>query len=198
MSAQICEGGDKALTFQSMSSSAANFPGIFFTISSFTSATTQLSSVLTTPDVMDRPRTQKKSLRERVGFEADIIYRRKGHFELRLPRRMEIPWRYSSDSLGVVYYADMLEDIIRWFKESPAPSVLVPTKLPDHHALNQSFSTLAEQNGYILEGLLDWTPCQAVGRPGPFSRPQRGLAITWSGVSILVYRPHVTRPTGGL
>ena len=40
---------------------------------------------------------------------------------------LEIPWRYSS--LGVVYYADTLEDIIRWFKESPAPSVLVPTNL---------------------------------------------------------------------
>jgi len=40
---------------------------------------------------------------------------------------LEIPWRYPS--LGVVYYADTIEDIIRWFKESPAPSVLVPTHL---------------------------------------------------------------------
>ena len=40
---------------------------------------------------------------------------------------LEIPPRYPS--LGVVYYADTIEDIIRWFKESPALSVLVPTHL---------------------------------------------------------------------
>ena len=40
---------------------------------------------------------------------------------------LEIPWRYPS--LGVVYYAHTIEDIIRWFKESPAPSVLLPTNL---------------------------------------------------------------------
>lgn len=59
--------------------SAVNFPCIFFTISSFTSATAQLSSMFTTPDLMDTQRTQKKNLRERVGFGVE-----KGRFKLRL------------------------------------------------------------------------------------------------------------------
>ena len=37
------------------------------------------------------------------------------------------PPRYPS--LAVVYYASTIEDIIRWFEGSPAPSVLVPTHL---------------------------------------------------------------------
>jgi hypothetical protein len=40
---------------------------------------------------------------------------------------LENPPRYPS--LGVVYYANTIEDIIRWFEDSPAPSVLVPTHL---------------------------------------------------------------------
>jgi hypothetical protein len=40
---------------------------------------------------------------------------------------LENPPRYPS--LGVVYYGKTIEDIIQWFEESPAPSVLVPTNL---------------------------------------------------------------------
>ena len=40
---------------------------------------------------------------------------------------LEIPPMYPS--LGAVYFADTIEDIILWFKESPAPSVLIPTHL---------------------------------------------------------------------
>ena len=40
---------------------------------------------------------------------------------------LENPPRYPS--LGVVYCANTIEDIIQWFEESPVPSVLVPTHL---------------------------------------------------------------------
>jgi len=40
---------------------------------------------------------------------------------------LDCPPRYPS--LGVVYFADSIEDIIQWLKESPAPCVLVPNNL---------------------------------------------------------------------
>jgi len=62
-----------------MSSLAENIRGIFFTISSFTSATVQLSSMFTRPDDIDTPRTQKKSLRERVlGLRNEVVIHKYG------------------------------------------------------------------------------------------------------------------------
>ena len=40
---------------------------------------------------------------------------------------LDVPPRHPS--LGVVHYAETIEDIIRWLKESPAPCVLVATHL---------------------------------------------------------------------
>ena len=61
---------------------------------------------------------------------ADTLTQIAGHLQggLEVPVNvLEIPWRYPL--LVVVYYADTIEDIIWWFNELPALSILVPTHL---------------------------------------------------------------------
>jgi hypothetical protein len=69
---------------------------------------------------------------------------------------LDFPPRYPS--LGVVYFADSIEDIIRWLKKSPAPSALVPNNLfgPDMIIKCHGLLLMGQAKSFLNGKKMNW------------------------------------------